>query len=130
MTARNSAPPAILVVDDEPLIRWSLAESLAAAGYRVLQAGDAASALAYVEDGQPAGIGLVFLDLRLPDSTDLRVLEAIKRRCPDCAVVVMTAYGAPGVTNAALAHGAARVIDKPFDLENMARLAADVLGAP
>jgi two-component system, response regulator, stage 0 sporulation protein F len=130
LMAGNSAQAAILVVDDEPLIRWSLAESLAAAGYRVIQAGDAATALASIENGQPDGIGLVFLDLRLPDSNDLRVLEAIKRRKPECVVVLMTAYGAPGVTTAALGQGAARVIDKPFDLENMSRLAADLIGAP
>ena len=60
--------PTVLVVDDEMLIRWALAESLASAGFAVVQAGTAREALERV--ASPAGrIAVALLDLRLPDST-------------------------------------------------------------
>ena len=59
---------AILVVDDESLIRWSLTESLEAEGFTVLEAASAREALACVD--QRHDIGVVLLDLKLPDSTD------------------------------------------------------------
>jgi len=39
----------VLVIDDEPLIRWSIAETLGAAGHHVAEAEDAASALRAIE---------------------------------------------------------------------------------
>ena len=65
-------PPAVLVVDDEPLTCWSVAEVLGERGYGVQQAADAAGALrAMASDGAP---DLVLLDVRLPDSNDLALL--------------------------------------------------------
>ena len=43
----------VLVVDDEPLIRWSLAETLGDLGHEVVEAGDARAALALAEGAQP-----------------------------------------------------------------------------
>ena len=37
------------------------------------------------------------LDIRLPDSNDLQLLEEVRRRIPQCAVVLMTAFGTPDV---------------------------------
>ena len=112
----------VLVVDDEPLIRWSIAETLGAAGHHVLEAADAASALRAVAD-RP-GPDLVLLDFRLPDSNDLGLLAKIREMVPDAAVVMMTAFGTPDVTVGALKLGASRVLNKPFnmhDLEDVVR---------
>ena len=54
----------VLVVDDEPLIRWSIAETLGAAGHQVTEAQDAASALRALADAPSTD--LVLLDFRLP----------------------------------------------------------------
>ena len=73
--------PRVLVVDDEALIRWSVAETLAEQGWQVIEAADAESAMAAFP-GIAAASGLVFLDLRLPDSDDLNGLAAMRRLSP------------------------------------------------
>jgi len=112
----------VLVVDDEPLIRWSIAETLGAAGHEVLEAEDAASALRAIQNQPDANV--VLLDFRLPDSNDLELLAKIRQIAPDAAVVMMTAFGTPDVTAGALKLGASRVLSKPFnmhDLEDVVR---------
>ena len=64
-------PKQLLVVDDEPLIRWSVSQSLASLGFDVSEASDAASALKMVTTS-PLPFRIVVLDLRLPDPSDVR----------------------------------------------------------
>ena len=113
----KSPAPRVLVVDDEALIRWSLAESLSDAGYTVSEAGDGASAVARASDGET--YVAIVLDYRLPDSNDLHLLETIRGLQPKAAVVMMTAFGTPEVTAGALRLGAFRVVAKPFDVHEM-----------
>ena len=113
----------ILVVDDESLIRWSLAEVLADSGHQVEEAEDGASAVARLSD-HPA-FDVVLLDYRLPDSNDLHLLETIRQLQPTAAVVMMTAFGTPEVTSGALKLGAYRVVAKPFDVHAMVSLVAE-----
>lgn len=107
----------VLVVDDEPLIRWSIAETLGAAGHQVAEAEDAASALRAIKD-EP-GPDLVLLDFRLPDSNDLGLLATIREMAPDTTVIMMTAFGTPDVTAGALKLGASRVLNKPFNMHDL-----------
>ena len=70
------------VVEDESVIRWAVAEALRAAGHAVLEAPDAATALRIVaEAAQP--VDAVLLDVRLPDSSDLSLVAAIRRLRPE-----------------------------------------------
>ena len=107
----------VLVVDDEPLIRWSITETLSAAGHHVVEAEDAASALGAINE-QP-DLDLVLLDFRLPDSNDLGLLTKIRQVAPRAAVVMMTAFGTPDVTAGALKLGAATVLNKPFNMHDL-----------
>jgi two-component system nitrogen regulation response regulator GlnG len=111
----------ILVIEDETLIRWSIAETLGRHGHTVLEAGTAASAVKALEDAE-ADIDVVLLDYRLPDSNDLNLLAYVRRLQPKSAVVMMTAYGTPEVTAGALALGAYRVVGKPFDMGSLESL--------
>ena len=116
--------PSVLVVDDEPLIRWSLAEGLAEVGYPVRLAGNAAEARAAL-----AALGtqplVVLLDLRLPDSVDLTLLVEIRRRWPDAPVVMMSAHGTSEDVKRAGELGACRFVEKPFDVTEMVKLVGE-----
>ena len=120
VASKKSATPRVLVVDDEALIRWSLAESLTDAGYIVSEASDGASAVAQMSDGNE--FDAIVLDYRLPDSNDLHLLATIRGLQPAAAVVMMTAFGTPEVTSGALELGAYQVVPKPFDVHDMVAL--------
>jgi len=111
----------VLVVEDESLIRWSIAETLAHEGHTVVEVSNATAAVqTLTETREP--IDVVLLDYRLPDSSDLGLLAEVRRLRPDSAVVMMTAYGTPEVTKGALDLGAYRVLNKPFDMHSLESL--------
>jgi DNA-binding NtrC family response regulator len=111
----------VLVVDDEPLIRWSLAEVLSQSGHTVTEAGDAKETLRVVtRTANPPDV--ILLDYRLPDSNDLNLFAAIKRALPEIPIILMTAYGSPEITGGALAMGAYRVVSKPFEVHDLVTL--------
>src|ERR1700694_4744711 len=115
--------PAILVVDDESLIRWSLTERLTAEGYRGPEADAAAEALAKSADG----VDLVLLDYRLPDGDGLAVLKRIKERDPDTLVILLTAYSNVDTAVEAMKQGAYHYANKPFNLDEIALLVEKAL---
>jgi DNA-binding NtrC family response regulator len=113
--------PSVLVVDDEPLIRWSLSEGLTESGYPVRLAGNAAEArgaLAALGSREPL---VVVLDLRLPDSIDLTLLAEIRQRFPGAPVVIMSAHGTAEDVKRASELGASRYVEKPFDVTEMVK---------
>jgi two-component system response regulator (stage 0 sporulation protein F) len=111
----------ILIVEDEVLIRWSLSETLSGCGHRVVEAGDAASAVQAVA-AAAVPFDVVLLDFRLPDSNDLALLSRLRRLAPATRIILMTAYGTPEILQAALDLGAYRVIGKPFEMNDVAPL--------
>jgi DNA-binding NtrC family response regulator len=117
---------AVLVVDDEPLIRWALGEALTAKGYQVSEASDAAQvrALLTSPNGEPDA---VLLDFRLPDSSDLRLLADLRRALPTVPIVLMSAHATPDVVRGAIDLGAFRVVTKPFDVREVVALVAEAL---
>src|SRR5438045_261003 len=118
----------ILVVDDEMLIRWAVAESLSAAGFGVLQAGSAAEALDHVSR-RVADIAVVLLDLKLPDSNDFELMRRIATLAPACKVIFMTADSRPGILADAMKAGAIFALSKPFDMHVMAGLVRQAIAA-
>ncbi len=119
---KNSAALRVLVVDDEPLIRWSVSETLADRGYEVVETGDAEGARSAVDANHDFDV--VLLDYRLPDSDDLSLLASIRRSSPRARVILMTAFGRPDVVHGALELGVYRVVNKPFELDAIADLVA------
>ena len=117
----KKSPPSVLVVDDEALIRWSLAEMLGERGYAVTEAATARTAVAAIETAvEPFDV--VLLDYRLPDSADLRLLEKVRHLSPTAQVIMITAHNSPELAKGATALGAYRVISKPFEVESLAAL--------
>jgi DNA-binding NtrC family response regulator len=118
---RKSPALRVLVVDDELLIRWSIAETLTHAGHTVVEAEDGATAVRAVTGPAPP-VDAVVLDYRLPDSSDLTLLARILRLSPHSPVILMTAFGTPEITKGAMDLGAHKVITKPFEMQDLEEL--------
>jgi two-component system response regulator AtoC len=110
------ATATLLIVDDEDLVRWSLRERFRRDGYTVVEAPTAAAAIEQVT----AGIDLVLLDYRLPDSDGLTVLRRLKQIAPDTPVILMTAFSTVENAVEAMKHGAYHYLNKPFNLDDVA----------
>ena len=108
----------ILVVDDEPLIRWSLVERLRTDGHDVQEAPTGKEALARVA----AGVDLVLLDYKLPDIDGVTVLRTIKEHDPDVIVILLTAYATVDTAVEAMKIGAYHFANKPFNLDDISSL--------
>jgi two-component system, NtrC family, response regulator AtoC len=106
----------ILVVDDEVLIRRSLASALERQGYEVTSAASAAEATARFGDGPPDA---VILDLILGDGHGLDLLRQMKANAPETKILVITAHGSVEDAVQAMKLGAYDFVRKPFDLEEV-----------
>ena len=113
----------ILVVDDEQLIRRSVAKRLNAVGYTVLEAENGRTAL----DLAANGVDLAILDYRLPDLDGLSVLKQIRQTDPDVLVILLTAYASVETAVEAMKLGAYHFMNKPFDLEALAAMVEQAL---
>ena len=111
----------VLVVDDEPLIRWSVAETLRQCGYTIFEAGDAEAARSAASDSR-SPFGVAVLDVRLPDSDGLGLLTELRRIVPGVRIILMTAHGCAELARQALDLGAYSVLNKPFGLADVAAL--------
>lgn len=125
-TAVKKLPLHVLVVDDEPLIRWSVTETLADLGLDVEQADCAASALQTITT-TALPFDVIVLDLRLPDMRDLSLLATIRQLLPQTPVVLMTAFGSPEVLANARQLGVRAVLNKPFELSELSRVVVEAL---
>jgi DNA-binding NtrC family response regulator len=129
LSAAKIRTPRVLVVDDEALLRWSLAEMLSDAGYQVVEARDGREARrAFADSAHP--VDAMLLDLKLPDVSGLQLLEEARRRCLSCPIIIMTAYGSADTVETLLSSGALRVVSKPFDLDDILRLLRELCPLP
>jgi two-component system response regulator AtoC len=102
----------ILAVDDEKLVRWSIARKLTEWGYDVVEAETGAEALKVFERESP---DFVLLDNNLPDTMGTELLPKIKNARTDVQVIMMTAYGSIETAVVAVRGGAYDFITKPID---------------
>ncbi len=103
----------ILVVDDDALLRRSLAFNLEKAGYRTSTAGTAEAALAQVRLDSP---DLVLLDIGLPGMDGLEALRRLRREV-DVPVIFLTARRRELDEVLGLELGADDYVTKPFDID-------------
>lgn len=115
--------PTLLVVEDDPAIRRLLEALLGSAGYEVQAVSDGPSALAAIGDAPPAA---VFLDVTLPGMSGWDVLAALRARGGAPPVVLLT--GDSAALRRGRAAGASAVLLKPFDIDELLALAADLAG--
>ena len=115
----------IWIVDDDHAVRFVLAAALRDAGHVVDAFGNAADALAALDD-HPAP-DLLFTDVRMPGEDGLALLARLKQRVPGLPVVVMSAYTDVASTSGAFRGGAHDFLSKPFDLDDAVAMAARAL---
>jgi len=84
-------PPKILIVEDEFIVRLTIAEYLRDAGYEVIEAGNADEALDTLKSGVP--VDLMFTDVRMPGSMDgCELARRVRAEWPATPVIITSGY--------------------------------------
>src|SRR5438128_7034971 len=110
----------VLFIDDEKIIRALLGKVLSQDQVEVYSAGTGAEGMQMADEHEP---DLVLVDLRLPDTSGLDVLRALKSRHPEAIVIMMTAFGQVESAVEAMKSGATDYLEKPFDRLEKLRMA-------
>ncbi len=108
--AAAAGGPTLLLVEDDEATRREVARNLTAHGYRVVEAGTAAQALAAWEQDRP---DLLLVDLGLPDRDGISVVRRVRRESTT-PILVVSARGDEQVKVGALEAGADDYVTKPF----------------
>ncbi|WP_350297584.1 two-component system response regulator RssB [Pseudomonas putida] len=116
----------LLIIDDDDVVRASLAAYLEDSGFSVLQAGNGQQGLQVFEEHQP---DLVICDLRMPQMGGLELIRQVSERAPQLPVIVVSGAGVMSDAVEALRLGAADYLIKPLEdlavLEHSVRRALD-----
>ena len=116
-TAARSTPAAVLVVDDEPLIRDTLAEYLTQEGYAVAACADGERSLQLAADRR---FDVALCDVQLPGIDGIELLERLLKLGPQTFVLLITAYGTVENAVEAFQRGAHDYLMKPILLDEVA----------
>jgi len=111
----------VLLVDDDPGVRFALTEVLRDRGYRVISASSGAQALALL-----VGVDVVVTDLSMPGMDGLELVSHIAAYAPRLPVILLTAHGSEQLVRLASSRGARGCVSKPFDIDEIARVIEDV----
>ncbi len=117
---------AVLLVDDDQLLRGALADSFRRRGWDV---GTAASRAEVADAVRALRPDVAIMDLELPDGSGLDVLARLQSDDPDLACIILSAYADVPTAVRALRAGAETVLEKPVDFDHLftvAERAADV----
>lgn len=106
----------IWVVDDERIVRVTLADDLRDEGYEVREFANGTSAFYALQEAAP---DIIITDLKMPDISGIELLEKVKTINPGICVVVMTAFGTVENAVTAIRAGAYDYITKPFDKDEI-----------
>jgi two-component system, NtrC family, response regulator HydG len=109
----------VLIVDDDPAIRTSLAEALSDDGIMVTVAESGAQALAVFAQAAP---DVVVTDVRMPDLDGLVLLRTLHERAPAVDIILMTAFDDMPTVVAAMRGGAVEFLVKPLNLRQLRRV--------
>ncbi|OLE55951.1 MAG: hypothetical protein AUG51_00775 [Acidobacteria bacterium 13_1_20CM_3_53_8] len=115
----------VLVVDDEPSVRETLAEMLKHMSHTVMSAESGRAALEILDE---EGFDLVFTDLSMPEMDGWEMAREIRRRWPATDIVLVTGYGkatTPPPGEQTLVNG---IIGKPFDFDQVTEIINDLTG--
>mgnify|MGYP006287768729 FL=1 len=105
-----------MVVDDEAAVREALRQGLLLHGFDARAAGCAREALDLLAERE---VAVVITDLRMPGEDGMWLLERIRSRWPDTAVIVLTAYAEVDTAVACLRRGASDFLTKPVQMAHV-----------
>ena len=118
----------ILLIEDESLIRSSLARALRKDGVVISEAQNCQEAREKLKN---EGCNLAIVDLYLEDGIHgLNLLSEIRQQAPQAKIIVITAFGSAEVKEAALKEGVDRFYDKPFEIEHIRNAVNQLLSEP
>jgi len=109
----------ILIVEDDPDLRESLAAALRDEGYHVVWAQDADEAIASVKAHKAS---MIFMDICLPDMNGVEVYKAIKKIQPAVTTVMMTGFFVQDLVDEAISAGAYDILYKPFTVDDILKM--------
>jgi DNA-binding NtrC family response regulator len=115
----------ILIVEDRDSLRRMLELALSQEGYEVTVAADGRSGLRLMVE-RP--FDFLLTDLQLPDISGIEVLAASREAQPRTPVVVLTGFGTVGTAVEAMKLGAYDFLEKPFEIDDLARLIERAIG--
>ena len=123
------SPARLLLAEDDFELRELLACVLRADGHEVVEAcdGNELWALLERESGAEAPFSLVVSDVRMPGLTAFDVLTRLQRALDETPVILITAFGDQTTHLRAQRLGASRVLDKPFDCDELRDAVLDTL---
>jgi DNA-binding NtrC family response regulator len=115
----------IAIVDDEEIVRESLAGWLQMDGYEVDQASSAEAALELLKSRR---YNIIFLDIKMPGMDGIELLGHLQKDDPELAVVMITAFGSIDTAVLAMKRGAHDYLLKPFDPAEISVLIERIIG--
>ncbi|MDP6445542.1 MAG: sigma-54 dependent transcriptional regulator [Pirellulaceae bacterium] len=110
---------AILIVDDHPRSRESMADILDHAGHQVQCSASAIEALRILADHS---FDVIVTDLRMPGMNGLEFIRELRERRIDSQIAMVTAHATVSSAVEAMRHGAFDYIEKPFDVDHLEHL--------
>jgi two-component system OmpR family response regulator len=116
----------VMVVEDDPDERATLAEVLEELGFQVELAPDAGVALALLDEG--ADVELLISDHRMPGMCGVELSRELRRRHPHVRTVLLTAYGDDETCRSALQAHAVTVLSKPLRVIDLERVLDEAAG--
>ncbi len=116
----------VLVVDDEEPVRRLAKKALERAGFRVILAEDGRSAVRLFRERKD-DIGLVLLDLTMPEMDGAQTLQALKAIEPRVNVVLASGYDQTSATRRGIPYQASGFLAKPYTARQLAERAAEAL---
>ncbi len=108
--------PLILIIDDEKLLAKQLEKALSQEGYSVVSVFTGEEGIGFAKKETP---DLILVDLKLPDTDGLEVLNSISKLESSPATIMMTAHGSVEVAVSAIKLGAYDFIEKPFPIDKL-----------
>jgi two-component system response regulator FixJ len=120
-----SPSPTVHIIDDDEAVRDSLLVLLELNGFAPCAYASADAFLSRNPDDE----GCLVTDVQMPDMTGVELLQMLRRRGDARPVIVITARASAALAEAALAAGAAAVLEKPFSPERLLERIRTVTGA-